>query len=359
MTPFSRTVRNSKRNFTDFECDQYADIFANNDDTGVMADVPVGVLFWLQFDPTHNALNSKIVDGEAFNIYSPACDLQGSYAEEGGWLYSGDKFALHESGGLPRFDLGNNNSREVMADFRGNENSFLRRMHLLVCQIHNKLVDDYGYDFEKAKRATIAITNRITLRFTELLCGGNANQRAVERLIALKFHNSLEWNFAAARYAHAMCPAIVQGDDPLVTGRLALDVDIRAMFDGSEMAKTLDPSVSIAMKNMASVPIKKNIIKRTLNRSVEFELPSFGEIARVAGITAHESEENLPIWPGMLAEAQRVNFGQRLGPIGAVLVYAGNYGHIQENAATRDGLWFELDDELPDDMASTLDWLGL
>ena len=367
MTPFKRIVRNPKRAFTDGECDDFAKIMAANDDSALMESVPVGAVFWLQFQPTHDSLNSKNVDGVMHNIYSPAADLEGSYAPDG-WMYKGAKFALHDSGGLPRFDLGTDNSREIMADNRGNENSFLRRMHLLSCETHNKLVKDYGYSFEKARRATIAITNRITLEFTEMLTGDatNYNKRAVDMLLAQKFHTSLEWNFAAARYAHAMCTATVQGSDPLTPGRYALDIDVRAIFDGSEMAKALTPSVAEPMREMASVAGRPSILKLTLGRSVSLDLPSFGEMAKhmrmEAGVSPYEY--SLPIWAGMLYEAERVHKGQMLGPVGASLVYAGNYGHLSENRPSRDGLWFDLDDELPPSGSSDkpaiiqlLDWL--
>lgn len=359
MTPFERVIRKPETKFSDMQCDRLAEEMANNDDTGIMQGVPVGAVFWLQFQPTHDSLNSKEVDGEFFNVYSPAADLQGSYAEEGGWMYIGDKFALHETGGLPRFDLGRSNSREIMADFRGNENSFLRRMHLLSCQIHNKCID-LGMSFKEAKKTTIAITNRITEQQTMLLVEfDDLDRKRWDRLVKVNFHNSLEWNFAAARYAHAMCPALVQGDNPLKTGRLALDIDIRALFDGSELAKTLDPSVSIAMRDMASVPMKKNIIKRTLDRTVSIGLPSYGELASFLGMSRmlEDNEKDMPIWAGLLYEAKRVYDGQKLGPVGANVVYGGNMGHLMEHYDDKQGLFYTMDDNLPETILDVIDWL--
>ena len=359
MTPFVKLIKKPKVLFTDRECDILAERMSQNETNATMESVPVGTVFWLQFDPTHNALNSVEDNGVFFNKYSPACDLEGSYAEHGGWMYDGDKFALHETGGLPRFDLGRDNSREIMADFRGNENSFLRRMHLLTCQIHNKCID-LGKSFSEAKAITIAITNRITQEQSLLVTGDDFNNAKVDKLVGKKFHNSLEWNFAAARYAHAMCPSLVQGEDPLKTGRVALEIDLVSLFDGSEKAKTLDPSVSIAMRNMASVPIKKNIIKRTLSRTVEIGLASYGEMASFVGMKREltAEEQRMPIWAGMLFESQRTMSGQRLGPVGSVLVHSGNDGHLRENYEGRQGLWYDLDGRYPETMNDTIEWVN-
>jgi hypothetical protein len=281
--------------------------------------IPAGTVFLFQFW-AHWCFDSFRVDDKFFNRYDAQADGSfGVYPSRNRMSplidHGSGKFVL-DNGSLPLMVYdGSSGTTEISPDpHRVNDNPPLKAFHLLAAKHHNKRIDA-GRDYDTAKAETVATFNHLFLQEGARISGIKPQQILRQKVPGIT--RSLEFVFAAGRWAHAMIPNTVHGE-PLFTHKRAKDVDLHKLFDMSEMARDINLGVSPAMTNMIPVPDPKSILVRTLSeRHVKLGLPCFQDLARRYHIDIDKAAYpvGMPIWAGILLEAEMDGSG-RLGPVG-------------------------------------------
>ena len=338
-TPFIRKIRPSGYRLTDQQCDELDSKFVVDDIRSPV--ITLGNAMWWQFW-AHQCLDSVEIDGEMHNRYDGSDNGQGVYPARGRDHPILDKktglFRFSDQG-LPRLDFADAPDvlPEMTADVhRANENPVLTAFHLMAARIHNKRVYEHR-DYELARAETIATLNQITLN--EALALLQMDEDEFFDIRVKDFHRSLEWNFAAARWAHPQMPSEVLGR-PIFERVPSVNIPVRNLFTGSEMARGLNLGVSEAMTKMHHVGGEPSIIKRTIQRHNELELPDWDDLATAYRIEPFDigGIKHCPIWPAILLEAQTYGTGY-LGKLGRRVVADGLAGSLRWGSKINQGLW--------------------
>lgn len=356
---------------THAQCQAINDSLATNDERG---NCSLFTAFWPQF-AVHSSLDSEEqADGTVINRYDGLENGQGIYPRRrDALILNRDGTFRLTDGGLPQFTSTDTAGKpiEIVNDaHRGNENRFLKAMHLMACKLHNKRMAVHG-NYDLARDETVALLNQITLEQILLITGFTSEQ--LFNVTIPNFHLTLEFVMAVARWGHAQMPDTVQ-DEPIFTAGLSTSVSIALLFE--ESARKLDFGVSQAMREMNHVRAPHNILERTSSRHFKHNLATFSQLATRQGRAAdhyslnqlHETikpiGENMtaklgagcPIFHGILAEADLHNRSRRvtdnmahdqLGPVGARAVADGFAGALAWGRDIGKGLWFPLWHDAP------------
>lgn len=330
MKPFLRSIKSSS-NRIDSECEELKQLFAINDDRG---DLFVGNALWFQFS-AHSAWDSIEIDGVFHNRYDSLDNGQGIYPQQrdSPLLTRDGYFELSEKG-LPLLKTATVTKEIAVDTHRANENRFLKAFHLMACKMHNKRMKSHN-NYELAKSEVVALLNQITLNELLVLTGMGTADIFVNRPVKL-LNESLEWNFAINRWAHAMMPNQIFGEDLFLQGN-SIDVDLLALFT-KEKGRVLNLGISPAMNGMTHIRGEHSIIERTIDRHIELNLPSFQDLAQAFNLPCKIKINDCPIWPGILKEAEEFGNG-KLGPVGAVAVSTGIVQSLMWGKAKNEGLW--------------------
>lgn len=312
----------------------------------------IGNAYWFQFW-AHQGLDSSGDGNFRVNRYNGLQDGEGIYPtrRDDIILNRDGTFRLSVEGGLPLLTFeGNDGTDEKTAvevapdNHRVNENPVLSAFHLLAIKCHNKRMQEHG-DFELAQSETIALMNIVSLNESLILCGMDEKE-FFDHIVVKDFHLATEFNFAVARWAHPMMAETVNGR-PLFEPMRSQDVNLIAMFDGSEMARDLNFGTSTAMQNMHHLPgDNPSILDRTFARHHELDLPCWQDLCFVYEAELENTpsakccELGAPIFAGMLFEAEK--FDGRPGPVLSRALADGLAGSLMWGKSFAQGLWLPL-----------------
>lgn len=309
--------------------------------------VPFGLQFWV-----HLTMNSRDIDGVMHNDYTGrVCDGNGLYPvrRDHPMLTHDGYFKVHETYGLLPVEVEKDKMFFISGDIhRSTENRFLAAHHLLFHRIHNWRMDYHTGDYDKAREDTLAIActfcRELLLEEIQMDESQMFSNVVVEDAV-----NTLECMLAIGRWAHTICPSKVLKKDIFAPVSPA-SIDLAKVK--KEPARNMNFGVSKAMSDMKNQQPPTDIRKRTLNRSTEHAICDWGtavdRYARVAKSDEAEAlPKNLPLWAGMMLEAQHNNTG-RLGPVGARML--ADVAASTFKAEVGQGLW-----HTPIDAPSTID----
>ena len=339
---FTKLANNRTAQLTSSACQEIQGQFKIDDKRG---NISLGNAIWFQFW-AHQALDSFEVDGEMFNRYDGMDNGQGVYpARMDSPLLNRDGTFKVSDIGLPYLQLGEKDALpvEMTVDaHRGNEHRTLKAFHLMAIKLHNVRMAEHG-DFEQAKAETVALLNRITMNETEIVTGLTESE-ILNGIKIADFHLMMEFNFGAARWAHAQMPDTVNGD-PIFQKGFSSEIDLIALFK-DEKARALNLGVSTAMTQMTHVRTPHDILERTFSRHAELNLAPYQALElAVNGNSRVKTDvvvpEGCPIWPGILLEAEQTE-GDTLGPVGARAVADGVGGSLLWGKGKGLGLWHPL-----------------
>lgn len=311
---------------TDTACDDLKASFKIDDSKSAV--ITTGSAFLWQFW-AHDVFNT-MEDGTA-NLYSGVVDgLDGFYGPKTirDFTMKDGKFKLPNND-LPVLNFGP--LAQLAPDLhRANENPVLKAFHLLFSRLHNKRMDAHG-DEILARKETMATLTQLFLNEALLVCGMGTQE--FFDVTVTGFNQSLEGVFAAGRWAHAQMPETTNGL-PVFRHQLAGEVDMIALWDGSEMARELNLGVSTAMTKMTHVVGEHDIRERTFTQHNKHGLASWADAAKRYRIEPLVTPD-APIWAGMLMEAEAQGNGL-LGPLGRRMVadlIAGSLylAHVRDN----------------------------
>jgi hypothetical protein len=283
------------------------------------------------------------------------------------FLYSADdpaKLLLAPSGlDVPR----NHEGIALIGDPRNDVHLFTSQMAVAFIHLHNRLVDRLREDeidelrlFDEARRAATWHYQHVILReFLPALIGADLTADLLAsgpRLYRLDGDPYIPFEFADAayRYGHAQirdryqvnagfgpCPVFpdLMGFGP-VAPEHAIDWTLQIDVDGlppAQRAKRIDPRlpsplIALPVRVSGSEPGTDyaSLANRDLQRGQAIGLPSGEAVARALGAPALTREEvgldaigwrgETPLWFYILKEAEVLEDGERLGPVGGRLV---------------------------------------
>jgi hypothetical protein len=302
------------------------------------------------------------------NFRTPKANLEGVYGAGpvgSPYLFAKDDPArmLLGPGGhdLPR----NQEGIALVGDPRNDVHLFMSQIQLAFLRLHNRLVDrlrDDGVDesdlFDEARRAATWHYQHVILReFLPALIGAELAADLLERgprhyrADSGEAYIPFEFADAAYRYGHSQirqhyqvnrrfgpCPVFpdLMGFGPVDPGRAvdwALHIDLPG-HPPAQRAKRIDgrlPSSLIALPAQISGAAPgddyASLANRDLQRGQAVGLPSGEAVARHLGVeplTAEQvgldSEDGTPLWLYVLKEAETLQDGDRLGPVGGTIV---------------------------------------
>lgn len=253
----------------------------------------------------------------------------------------------------------------VLAEARNDENQILSQIHVSVARFHNALIDQ-GQSFKKAREATILHYQWVVLHdFLPRFVGQDTLDAAIDGDTVYHSNNQnammmpVEFSTAAYRFGHSMVrrayrltapdsPQIqvfnVAGNDlrggrPLPADRVINWNNFFEINPGDlpvNVSRKIDPMLSSGLfllpPGSPGIPGEGSTLlaQRNLVRGKSYGLPSGQAVATALGLTPLTNaqlgladprfENEAPLWFYILAEAQLLNNGARLGPVGAKLV---------------------------------------
>ena len=255
----------------------------------------------------------------------------------------------HSWNDLPR----NTQEHAIIPDARNDENIIVSQMHVLFMRFHNRVVDELRENgdednvFEKAR-------NLVTWHYHWLII-----QEYLVPLLDLEifvdlFKNGckyytrphalpLEFTGAAFRVGHSQSPDQVQLSETMTKplfelghfNRMDQYIDWRYLFDFADgkvnFAPKIDTVIAEAFHDLPFVnladPFLRSLAGRNLKRGNTYGLPSGEAVAQRMGYTPIYVEEKVemrlpgtPLWFYILREAELLNNGDRLGPVGSRLL---------------------------------------
>jgi hypothetical protein len=305
-------------------------------------------------------------------------DWRGDVSHRGAKLLVGrnppdEGFALVD---LPRNDQG----RALTGDARNDENLIISQLHLLFVRFHNKIVDrvlqgdrrlQAGEVFERAQRLVRWHYQWIVTHDFLLHVVGPERARAVLQRASPTIDIPVEFSGAAYRFGHSMVRDdyilndIVPGDgiinvptfplDPAKPGRhlggfrrlpSSLVIEWPRFFDPHHRPRMRSMLIDTSLaKPLFHLPqdgaalASPELAALNLRRGVALGLPAGNDVARAMGVTPLDGDELLPpddidlstkareallrappLWYYVLREAEVLEGGKRLGPVGGQIV---------------------------------------
>ena len=269
---------------------------------------------------------------------------------------------------LPRRDDGT----ALIGDPRNDENLILAQMHLLFLKFHNRLLDAaLAASFAEAQRLTrwhfqYLIVNEflkavVGSELVAAMLPGTPPKAKIswyKPLDADRPMMPIEYSVAGFRFGHSMVRAgytlnahggvplfdpvrpDLRGARPLPA---ALEIDWWRFFpvpgaptSPRNIARRIDSNLSIPLLNLPPTVVTDPMVslaKRNLIRGKRLGLPAGQDVAKAMKLTALTNAQlglpdpknagwggKAPLWFYVLREAELVNGGSRLGPIGSRLV---------------------------------------
>jgi hypothetical protein len=332
-------------------CEEIKNAFAIDDIRSENA--TAGSAFFFQFW-AHQWTDSVEQNGLFFNRYDFKNNGQGIYPKRN-WLSNlvdakTGKFVMYK-GGLPRLQHDGGAGETTPDDHRSNENKILSAFHLFAIKLHNKLIEDYDIDYQEAKRRTVALVSKMTLHEAMKLTGFDEYE-FFNDIRTPDMHKAMEFNFALARWGHAQMPDTINGKPLFDRSMSSQDIDLERLFDGSEMARTLNLGVSTAMTEMFHTPDDPSILKLNFGKNNRLGLLNADEMAKVTGFGEVDLTDSfpqfkgIPLWAFVLLEAGFTAPEGQLGPLGARWIADGIAG-AELWGFPGQGIWYDF--ELPKD----------
>ncbi len=313
--------------------------------------------------------------GELRNFRRPALDLECVYGLGPGGtpylfdVYDPDMFLLGTNdAGLPNDIPRNLQGVGLVGDKRNDSQMIISQLHLLFLKFHNAAVADVrargvddGAVFAEAQRLARWHHQWLTVHEYLPLCVGDDTVRDILDNGRRHFMNRpgdaptipVEFADAAFRFGHSQIRARYRLNDgatdtifPGCIGGCPVPqvraIDWRWFFAADDAhppqpAKKIDtkvvhPLVDLpeAITGHVDVPEHASLAVRDLQRSHALDLPSGEEIARAMGETPLTPEQvglasggwagETPLWYYVLKEAEVLEGGERLGPVGGRIV---------------------------------------
>lgn len=296
----------------------------------------------------------------------------------------GIKFLLEECGTAGKFDVPRNSQgTALIGDPRNDENLIVSQLHLSMLRFHNAVVDhletelgihDPGGLFAEAQRLVRWHYQWIIVHeFLPVTCGEQVTRDVLER--GRKYYRwrnepyiPVEFSVAAYRFGHSQVRPSYRANfgvgggapffafifDPAGSGSPADPDDLTGSHraprrfidwptffnfgDGQVRPnKKIDTILSTALFTLPGITNPhpqsnpQSLAQRNLLRHLTFSLPSGQRVARamqlpvlsdgdLADLQPYGFENRTPLWFYILREAQIVERGERLGPVGARIV---------------------------------------
>ncbi len=252
------------------------------------------------------------------------------------------------------YDLQRNaQQKAIIPDARNDENIIVSRMQVLLIEFHNKVVrqlqEELGREdvFEQARRVVLWHYQWLILHsylkrivqpnmFDEIYYDGAT-------FYWESFFLPLEFTGAVFRAGHSQTRTLNRINEDTEKGLFELGhftkmeeyVDWRYLFDLGDrkvqMAKKIDTHIEPAFANLPFVGSQEAIMNslpfRNLQRGVVYGLASGEDIAKRMAIRPIDIPEThqlgmtgTPLWYYVLKEAEVLCEGERLGPVGSILL---------------------------------------
>jgi Animal haem peroxidase len=270
---------------------------------------------------------------------------------------------------LPRDEVG----AAYLGDPRNDENLIVAQLHTVFIRLHNKFMDQ-GMTFFQARRETRWHYQWLIVNdYLPRIVGKPLVSSLIKRDGTIKFFGTLykpenptnpympiEYSGAAYRFGHSMIRAEyemqdghtvpifgadgyedLRGNRPIPANLWAdwnyfFDIPGLEPPDDRNMARLIDTQLSLPLFTLPSTvvaPTDKAIIalaERNLLRGKRLGLPCGQDVAAAMGITPLTNQQlglkqpgwggKAPLWYYVLKEAEIVNKGKRLGPVGGRIV---------------------------------------
>ncbi|MGY1743066.1 MULTISPECIES: peroxidase family protein [unclassified Blastococcus] len=270
---------------------------------------------------------------------------------------------------LPRDDRG----AAYLGDPRNDENLIVAQLHTVFIRLHNKFMSQ-GMTYAQARRQTRWHYQWLIVNdYLPRIVGRDVVSSLIRRDGTIKYTGTLyrpthpenpympiEYSGAAYRFGHSMIRAEyemqdghtvpifgadgfedLRGNRPIPANLWAdwnyfFDIPGLEPPDDRNMARLIDTDISLPLYTLPSTvvaPSSKAIValaERNLLRGKRLGLPCGQDVARAMGITPLTNEQlglrqpgwggKAPLWYYVLKEAELVNAGRRLGPVGGRIV---------------------------------------
>lgn len=264
----------------------------------------------------------------------------------------------------------------IINESRNDENRIIAQIQLAMMKAHNKLIDQ-GLSFQDARKTLVtAYQMAVVNDFLPHILSKSIDLKQVWKLDPKKKGTPIEFSAAAYRFGHSMVRKAyvlneqsgkvqvfsltapdLRGGSPLPANRVIhwgeFFADIPLVdTDGNIInhARRVDPLIS---SGLFVLPIPgaeatgSNVLAfRNMSRGVFYDLPSGQDVAKELGFPVITPEElNLgpgfetgtPLWYYVLAESQRVENGERVGPTGSTIIAAGFTAALANGVTMVDG----------------------
>jgi hypothetical protein len=270
---------------------------------------------------------------------------------------------------VPRDDVG----AAYLGDPRNDENLIVCQLHTVFIRLHNKFMSQ-GMTYAQARRETRFHYQWLIVNdYLPRIVGKEVVSSLIKRDGTIKFFGTfykpgnpanpympIEYSGAAYRFGHSMIRAEyemqdghtvpifgadgyedLRGNRPIPANLWAdwnyfFDIPGLEPPDDRNMARLIDSQISLPLFTLPSTvvaPTDKAIIalaERNLLRGKRLGLPCGQDVARAMGITPLTNEQlglkqpgwggKAPLWYYVLKEAELVNKGKKLGPVGGRIV---------------------------------------
>jgi hypothetical protein len=270
---------------------------------------------------------------------------------------------------VPRDDVG----AAYLGDPRNDENLIVCQLHTVFIRLHNKFMSQ-GMTYAQAQRQTRWHYQWLIVNdYLPRIVGKEVVSSLIKRDGTIKFFGTfykpehpenpympIEYSGAAYRFGHSMIRAEyemqdghtvpifgadgyedLRGNRPIPANLWAdwnyfFDIPGLEPPDDRNMARLIDTQISLPLFTLPSTvvaPTDKAIIalaERNLLRGKRLGLPCGQDVARAMGITPLTNEQlglkqpgwggKAPLWYYVLKEAELVNKGKKLGPVGGRIV---------------------------------------
>jgi hypothetical protein len=270
---------------------------------------------------------------------------------------------------LPRDEVG----AAYLGDPRNDENLIVAQLHVVFLRLHNKFMDQ-GMTYAQARRQTRWHFQWLIVNdYLPRIVGKQVVNSLIERDGPIKFLGSfyqpedverpympIEYSGAAYRFGHSMIRAEYEVQDghtvPIfgpdgfedlrgsrpIPANLWCDWNYFFEIPGLErpddpnMSRLIDSHISLPLYHLPSTVVARTekaiiaLAERNLLRGKRLGLPCGQDVATAMGITPLTNEElglkqpgwggKAPLWYYVLKEAELLERGRRLGPVGGRIV---------------------------------------
>ena len=346
--------------------------------------IPAGYIYFGQFidhDMTlyKTPLGHRLQDPLAMrNFDTPWFDLGCIYGKGingSPQLYDPDRWGyfklVHRDGlvDVPRDETG----AAYMGDPRNDENLIVSQLHTVFMRLHNKFMDE-GMTFAQARRETryhyqwLIVNDYLPRMVGKPVVSSLIKRQGTSKVfgtVSTPEHPEnpympIEYSGAAYRFGHSMIRAEyemqdghtipifgadgfedLRGNRPVPANLWAdwnyfFDIPGLEPPDDRNMARLIDSQISLPLFTLPTTvvaPTAKAIValaERTLIRGARLGLPCGQDVAQAMGVTPLTNAQlglkqpgwggKAPLWFYVLKEAELINKGRKLGPVGGRIV---------------------------------------